>query len=286
MYRIIGGDQREYGPVSADQLREWILAGRADARTRVLVEGAAEWQELGALPEFADTLVARGAAPLTSPVGVPKTSGMAVASLVLGVLGMCGLTALAGLILGIVSLRKINRSQGQLGGQGLAIAGIAVSAFMLLFSIPVVAGITLPALAKAKAEAQSVQCMNNVRQLGLAAIIYANDHEGRLPDAGKWCDLLQKKLGSSDVLRCPAGNRAERCHYAFNLLMSGTELNRIENAARTVLFIESPAGWNRSAGPELLTGPSRHQNHIAVCFADGHVEMVTSARRDELRWAP
>jgi hypothetical protein len=53
MYRIIGGDGQEYGPVSADELRRWIAEGRATAQTRVQVEGSADWQSLGAIPEFA-----------------------------------------------------------------------------------------------------------------------------------------------------------------------------------------------------------------------------------------
>ena len=56
MYRIIGGDQKEYGPVTADELRRWIAEGRANAQTQVLGEGAAEWKPLAAFPEFADLL--------------------------------------------------------------------------------------------------------------------------------------------------------------------------------------------------------------------------------------
>ena len=288
MYKIIGGDQKEYGPVTADQLREWIQMGRANAHTRVQAEGQADWRPLGELPEFSDVLSARAAtaAPLL-PAGARKTSGMAITSLVLGVMGMCGVTALVGLILGIVSLRRINRSQGQLGGQGLAIAGIAVSAFMLLFAIPLAAGLTLPALAKAKTKAQSIQCMNNVKQLALAAMIYANDHDGRMPEAQKWCDQLQPNLGSRGVLLCPAGNQSDRCHYAFNAELSGAELNRIGSPAQTVLFVESAGGWNKSGGAELLVQPRRHGQAVVVGFADGHVEVVVSAARlNNLRWAP
>lgn len=56
MFKMIGGDGREYGPVTADQLREWILDHRADARTMVRGEGMADWAALGSLPEFAVVL--------------------------------------------------------------------------------------------------------------------------------------------------------------------------------------------------------------------------------------
>ena len=54
MYKIIGADGREYGPVSAAQLRQWMAEGRASFQTRVQTEGSSEWVPLGSLPEFAD----------------------------------------------------------------------------------------------------------------------------------------------------------------------------------------------------------------------------------------
>lgn len=56
MYRILGGDQKEYGPVTAEQVREWILQRRANARTTVQPEGSDEWKPLSAFPEFASAL--------------------------------------------------------------------------------------------------------------------------------------------------------------------------------------------------------------------------------------
>ena len=50
MYKIIGADQKEYGPVSAEQLRAWLVEGRVNALTRILPEGTTEWKVLGDLP--------------------------------------------------------------------------------------------------------------------------------------------------------------------------------------------------------------------------------------------
>jgi formylglycine-generating enzyme required for sulfatase activity len=70
----------------------------------------------------------------TGAPGTSKTSGLAVASLVTGILGLCtaGLGGIAGLILGIFALRKIGRSGGALRGRGLAIAGLVVSVCTVL----------------------------------------------------------------------------------------------------------------------------------------------------------
>jgi len=56
MYWMIGGDGREYGPVSADQLGEWVAEHRANGQTQVRRDGETAWQPLAALPEFADAL--------------------------------------------------------------------------------------------------------------------------------------------------------------------------------------------------------------------------------------
>lgn len=53
MFKIIGADGQQYGPVSAEQLRQWIVEGRANAQTLVQVEGSADWKPLGQYPEFA-----------------------------------------------------------------------------------------------------------------------------------------------------------------------------------------------------------------------------------------
>ncbi len=56
MYKLIGADKREYGPVTADQLRQWIAEGRVNAQTPVQPEGSTEWKTIGELPEFSDAL--------------------------------------------------------------------------------------------------------------------------------------------------------------------------------------------------------------------------------------
>ena len=54
MYKIIGADGKEYGPVNAAQLRQWIAERRANSQTRVQPDSGSEWVPLGSLTEFAD----------------------------------------------------------------------------------------------------------------------------------------------------------------------------------------------------------------------------------------
>src|ERR1039458_4250886 len=56
MYKIIGADQKEYGPVTADQIHAWITEGRVNGQTSIWVEDATEWKPLSTFPEFAPLL--------------------------------------------------------------------------------------------------------------------------------------------------------------------------------------------------------------------------------------
>jgi TM2 domain-containing membrane protein YozV len=68
MYKIIGADGKEYGPVAAEQLAQWIREGRANAQTKVQGEGQAEWKHLANFPEFQASLgISDGAPPPISP---------------------------------------------------------------------------------------------------------------------------------------------------------------------------------------------------------------------------
>ncbi len=211
-YKVLGSDGKEYGPITADVLRQWIAQRRAVSTTLIQTEGCPDWKALSAFPELADALAASqpppgSAGPIpanASPAGPVKSSGLAVASLVCGALGFLCLPALASLVLGIIALIKIRRSEGRLGGQPFAIIGMCLSGFMLITAVPIGAGLMLPALARAKSKAQSIHCINNLKQIGLAARIYSNDNKEMFPP-----DFLSmsNELVSPKILVCPADTR-------------------------------------------------------------------------------
>jgi hypothetical protein len=117
MYKIIGADGKEYGPITAEQLRQWVAEGRVNAQTQVLAEGSADWQPLSQFPELAGA-----AAPSTQPVlpafqpGVASSdlvNGPAIGLLVTAILGFVfQLLALAINVLG-VSFGAMQSGQGE-----------------------------------------------------------------------------------------------------------------------------------------------------------------------------
>jgi hypothetical protein len=293
MYRVLGIDQREYGPVSAEVVRRWITEGRANAQTRVRPEGGEGWKPLSEVPEFAATFQAGPRPPplppLPSrlpPVRPPpaKNSGQAVASLILGILALptCGITALAGLPLGILALKKIKRSQGQLGGRGLATAGLCLSGVLVLL-LPITLAALMPKIAQERNQGKMVNCRNNLRQLGMAMRMYANDQSDRFALASNWCDALQGYVATSSAFECPAGRSGLRSHFGYNARLGGLEEDRIN--PKTVMFFEIEGGWNISGGPDRALRQPRHFL-INVCYADGSTEQVPAYRLPQLRWDP
>ena len=290
-YTIIGGDQKQYCLVTADNIRKWIAEGRLTSQSKVKAEGEAEWRPLSAFPEFADALAARAALsgvlpPLPTAAAAPaRTSGMAVSSLILGILGVftCGITALFGLILGAVAMTQIKRNHGRLSGSGFALAGIIVSGICLLM-MPFFAALMLPALASAKQKAQTINCVNNLKQLSIAVRMYSADHKNQFPPAATWCDAIRSYAGSEKIFQCPAGDAGKRCHYAFNAKLDGLDAGKV--SPDTVLFFETEGGWNVGGGPELMLKQPRHRRVFVFAFADGHVEQSTGSRLDALRWDP
>ncbi len=71
MYKIIGADGQQYGPVSAEQIRRWIAENRVNAQTLIQAEGAQEWKPLSLFPEFAPEV--KATPPPVTPV--PPTIG-------------------------------------------------------------------------------------------------------------------------------------------------------------------------------------------------------------------
>jgi len=296
-YTIIGSDQKQYGSVTPDNVRRWIAEGRLNEQSLMKAQGGdTEFRPLPDFPEFADALAAKAGPAITPPPlpgGAPaasaKTSGLAIAALVLSILGIatCGLTLLItaplALILGLVAMNKIGKSQGQLGGRGLALAGVVTSCVSLVL-LPLFAALLLPALAQAKQKAQSINCVNNVKQLSLAMRIYAGDNQNHYPAATNWCDAILSDVGATNIFHCPADLSGSHCSYAFNARLAGMEDGKADQ--NTVMLFEADGGWNVSGGRELILAKPRHGHWVAVGFADGHVEQVPESRLPDLRWDP
>jgi hypothetical protein len=134
----------------------------------------------------------------------PKTSGMAITSLILGIVALipCSVfTGLPAIILGGICLGAIGRSRGRIKGKGLAITGIILGGLSILL-LPVVAiGLLSLAQAKVREAADRIGHANNLKQI-ILALHSLNDVNGMMP-AAAICDKNGKRLLSWRVAVLP-----------------------------------------------------------------------------------
>ena len=159
-------------------------------------------------------------AAYNGPVG---TSGKAIASLVLGVLSIIGgctfLTGLPGILLGHLAKSDIAIARGQLSGKGIATWGLVLSytgtgLFFLLF-LP---SLLYPLYGRGWESVYRVNCMNNLKQMGLVAKIYANENQGKyFPPLSSESGRLMMSAGAiypgvltdPTILICPSHPHAD-----------------------------------------------------------------------------
>ena len=141
----------------------------------------------------------------------PKNSGLAICSLVLGILGLTCfwlLTAIPAVICGHMAYSRIKRSAGALTGEGLALGGLItgyLSIALSIFVIPLLAAIAIPNFVKARTTAQMNACISNLHQIDGAKQQWALDNkklETVMPTAQELDSYLK---GGFSGLKCPAG---------------------------------------------------------------------------------
>jgi hypothetical protein len=148
MYTIKGHDGKEYGPVDAAQVRQWLGQGRADANTLARAEGSVDWRPLGSFPE----LVVTGSPPPIRPTApppdnaistlIPYRNAPALIAYYLGVFSLIPCVGfflgLAAIILGIVGLKRAGKHP-EAKGKVHAWVGIILGA--LVFVAHIILGI-------------------------------------------------------------------------------------------------------------------------------------------------
>ena len=158
--------------------------------------------------------------------------------------------------------------------------------------ITVLAGIVLPVFARARGKAEQVSCLSNQKQLGAAALLYAQDWDSRLPSMwdndegnGQWGgwmwyrDFPNGQPGDFDPARgslfgyvksaavygCPADDCEQGNSYAINALLGnslgtqgfhvGMKATRVTNPSATFLFLEEGVGQSQSTDDAYLIPP-------------------------------
>lgn len=197
--------------------------------------------------------------------------------------------------------------------------GLPASSFTLIellvviAIIAILAALLMPGLKSAREQAKSVQCINNLRNVGQALVIYAGESDGKLPprfDSNDpviyWTYKLRATYGQAvakyiwDVKEInPALVCAKNPHvtnlggvnalYCYNATIekSGKRLDSIRNTAAVILAMDAGPG-DAPGKPRLYvyadtTGDvtsaqqaTYHFGKIDVVYADGHAARIAT----------
>jgi hypothetical protein len=238
MYRIIGGDGNEYGPVSAELLKRWHSEGRVNAFTRVRREGEAEWKTFGEMLEL----------NWAAPAG-PAASGKAIASLVCGILSLTCCSIVAGIpaiVLGHIARSEIKKSLGQLTGKGMALAGLIIGYFSTVaLAIGITAALVVPLLVSAAQASNESAAVENLRAIGTAERIYYSSFQRY----GTLSDLTAQDLLDKGFMGVRSGYRFEVAASPNGFIATAFPEN--SNAGRYGFFIDEDGAVHYSESEAL-----------------------------------
>ena len=149
------------------------------------------------------------------PAQPPKTSALAIWSLVLGILGIVLslgcigiLFSIPAVICGHMAYSRIKRSTGRLAGEGLALGGMITgygSTIVSLVCIPLLMAIAIPNFIRARDTAQMNACINNLRQIDAAKNQWASENNKTTNAVPTMQDLNPYLKNGAESLHCPAG---------------------------------------------------------------------------------
>jgi len=188
-----------------------------------------------------------------------------------------------------------------------------IELLVVIAIIGILASLMMPALARAKSKGKDTACLNNLRQMGIALMLYADENNSTLPLAEplpsnplnkqkpmpRICDALAKHVGftpngtnSSQVFRCPSDTEAvgypspyeratryqrEGSSYQFAYEYAGRKLDALGNSGRGRIAIQRGHQDIRLMYDyqNFHLNSGRGQSRTKnVLYADGHVSKL------------
>jgi prepilin-type N-terminal cleavage/methylation domain-containing protein/prepilin-type processing-associated H-X9-DG protein len=187
----------------------------------------------------------------------------------------------------------------------LSLAFTLIELLVTMAIIAILASIALPAMRGAQERSRAVQCASQLRQLGMAVNLFANDNNGSLPAtrhqgvANSWVKVLQPYAEKKILYRCPVDKNTVRSRsYAINDFLSphagsgGADYSRRQSvpaASETLYMAEcrdsyvssdhfhfSEANDGSYEEEDFLeqVDPQRHVGAANYLFVDGHAATV------------
>lgn len=161
--------------------------------------------------------------------------------------------------------------------------------------IAVLASLLLPVFSAARRSARATKCASNLRQMGVAFMMYAEDYDEVLPRAiagstggmysnqhrdvpPMWFDELLPYLRSAEIYNCPDQKRPPG--YRMNDLCSRVALGAVYDPSQKIIVVDGrepdsdrQVFYASLRGPEETCVALRHSGGLNSLFIDGHVKL-------------
>jgi len=182
-----------------------------------------------------------------------------------------------------------------------------IELLVVIAIIAILAAILFPVFAKAREKARQTSCLNNVKQINLGMLQYAQDYDEQLvlaamywssPNYWTWMYCIQPYVKNIQIFTCPSSkatgwdgtpNATQRQGYGLYRALSGAALGNIKSPASCILLGDSgrlnpyPTGnayylidWNEYQGDNAVPPEPRHNEGANLGFCDGHGKWLPS----------
>ncbi|MFH1631676.1 MAG: DUF1559 domain-containing protein [bacterium] len=171
-----------------------------------------------------------------------------------------------------------------------------IELLVVIAIIAILAAILFPVFAKAREKARQTSCLSNLKQIGLGAMMYAQDYDETMPitqgyipaatliaNQVEWIFTIQPYIKNKQIYVCPSrttnaiygGGTSDTtwggCSYSYNLWLNRAASGRILSPATTLLFTELRNNYCYVRNDDTGWAPEfNHNDGLNVAFCDGH----------------